>query len=133
MYRLLWHGHQVMYNQLASWMVYGILNDQHGEFFISRCLSVPLLCRVHGHMTFCLVLRSLLMLIHSFWDAGFYISGVSINRIWFPPFELISTLIISCCLIVLESAVVSLINGFIPCFSQGRKTGMPNLILLMLI
>ncbi|CAL5352289.1 unnamed protein product [Camellia sinensis] len=34
--RLLWHGHQVMYNQLASWMVYGILNDQHGEFFISR-------------------------------------------------------------------------------------------------
>ncbi|CAL5423489.1 unnamed protein product [Camellia sinensis] len=33
---LLWHGHQVMYNQLASWMVYGILNDQHGEFFISR-------------------------------------------------------------------------------------------------
>ncbi|XP_057461589.1 gamma-tubulin complex component 4 [Actinidia eriantha] len=33
--RLLWHGHQVMYNQLASWMVYGILNDQHGEFFIT--------------------------------------------------------------------------------------------------
>ncbi|KAJ1402362.1 Gamma-tubulin complex component protein [Sesbania bispinosa] len=31
---LLWHGHQVMYNQLASWMVYGILQDQHGEFFI---------------------------------------------------------------------------------------------------
>jgi len=35
-YRLLWHGHQVMYNQLASWMVYGILQDQHGEFFIRR-------------------------------------------------------------------------------------------------
>ncbi|XP_042375540.1 gamma-tubulin complex component 4-like [Zingiber officinale] len=34
--RLLWHGHQVMYNQLASWMVYGILQDQHGEFFIQR-------------------------------------------------------------------------------------------------
>ncbi|WJX13674.1 Gamma-tubulin complex component 4 [Trifolium repens] len=34
--RLLWHGHQVMYNQLASWMVYGILEDRHGEFFISR-------------------------------------------------------------------------------------------------
>ncbi|KAM0948519.1 putative gamma-tubulin complex component protein [Dioscorea sansibarensis] len=34
--RLLWHGHQVMYNQHASWMVYGILQDQHGEFFISR-------------------------------------------------------------------------------------------------
>ncbi|KAM4074630.1 hypothetical protein ACB094_10G108200 [Castanea mollissima] len=34
--RLLWHGHQVMYNQLASWMVYGILQDQHGEFFIRR-------------------------------------------------------------------------------------------------
>ncbi|PIN07213.1 Gamma-tubulin ring complex protein [Handroanthus impetiginosus] len=34
--RLLWHGHQVMYNQLVSWMVYGILHDQYGEFFISR-------------------------------------------------------------------------------------------------
>ncbi|KAK1291996.1 hypothetical protein QJS10_CPB17g01279 [Acorus calamus] len=34
--RLLWHGHQVMYNQLASWMVYGILQDQYGEFFIRR-------------------------------------------------------------------------------------------------
>ncbi|XP_072955339.1 gamma-tubulin complex component 4 [Typha angustifolia] len=34
--RLLWHGHQVMYNQLAYWMVYGILQDQHGEFFIQR-------------------------------------------------------------------------------------------------
>ncbi|CAL9130281.1 unnamed protein product [Musa textilis] len=34
--RLLWHGHQVMYNQLTYWMVYGILQDQHGEFFIQR-------------------------------------------------------------------------------------------------
>ncbi|KDP28172.1 hypothetical protein JCGZ_13943 [Jatropha curcas] len=34
--RLLWHGHQVLYNQLASWMIYGILQDQHGEFFIRR-------------------------------------------------------------------------------------------------
>nr|DAD38097.1 TPA_asm: hypothetical protein HUJ06_008738 [Nelumbo nucifera] len=34
--RLLWHGHQVMYQQLSSWMVYGILQDQHGEFFIRR-------------------------------------------------------------------------------------------------
>lgn len=34
--RLLWHGHQVMYNQLASWVVYGILQDQHEEFFIRR-------------------------------------------------------------------------------------------------
>ncbi|KAI7757131.1 LOW QUALITY PROTEIN: hypothetical protein M8C21_029484 [Ambrosia artemisiifolia] len=34
--RLLWHGHQVMYNQLTCWMVYGILHDQYGEFFISR-------------------------------------------------------------------------------------------------
>ncbi|KAI3996465.1 hypothetical protein MKX01_001303 [Papaver californicum] len=34
--RLLWHGHQVMYNQLASWMIYGIIQDQHGEFFIKR-------------------------------------------------------------------------------------------------
>ncbi|XP_027117835.2 gamma-tubulin complex component 4-like [Coffea arabica] len=37
--RLLWHGHQVMYNQLASWMIYGILHDQYGEFFISRLES----------------------------------------------------------------------------------------------
>ncbi|KAI5078166.1 hypothetical protein GOP47_0007990, partial [Adiantum capillus-veneris] len=36
MQRLLWHGHQVMYRQLAAWMVYGLLQDQHGEFFISR-------------------------------------------------------------------------------------------------
>ncbi|KAJ4820841.1 Gamma-tubulin complex component [Rhynchospora pubera] len=34
--RLLWHGHQVMYNQLASWMVYGFLQDPYGEFFIQR-------------------------------------------------------------------------------------------------
>ncbi|KAG0489937.1 hypothetical protein HPP92_006800, partial [Vanilla planifolia] len=34
--RLLWHGHQVLYNQLASWMIYGILQDPHGEFFIQR-------------------------------------------------------------------------------------------------
>ncbi|KAH1108028.1 hypothetical protein J1N35_011796 [Gossypium stocksii] len=34
--RLLWHGHQVLYNQLASWMVYGTLQDHHGEFFIRR-------------------------------------------------------------------------------------------------
>ncbi|GFP99643.1 gamma-tubulin complex component 4 [Phtheirospermum japonicum] len=27
---------QVMYNQLTSWMVYGILYDQYGEFFVSR-------------------------------------------------------------------------------------------------
>ncbi|KAL3827817.1 hypothetical protein ACJIZ3_016619 [Penstemon smallii] len=34
--RLQWHGHQVLYNQLASWMVYGILHDQYGEFFVRR-------------------------------------------------------------------------------------------------
>ncbi|XP_060178637.1 gamma-tubulin complex component 4 [Lycium barbarum] len=33
--RLLWHGHQVMYNQLASWVVYGILHDPYREFYIS--------------------------------------------------------------------------------------------------
>ncbi|KAL2612318.1 hypothetical protein R1flu_024010 [Riccia fluitans] len=36
MQRLLWHGHQVMYRQLAAWMVYGLLQDQHMEFFICR-------------------------------------------------------------------------------------------------
>lgn len=36
MQRLLWHAHQVMYKQLAAWMVYGLLQDQHEEFFISR-------------------------------------------------------------------------------------------------
>lgn len=35
-HRLLWHGHQVMYNQLASWAVYGILHDPYKEFYISR-------------------------------------------------------------------------------------------------
>ncbi|PKA60719.1 Gamma-tubulin complex component 4 like [Apostasia shenzhenica] len=34
--RLLWHGHQVLYNQLSSWMVYGVLHDPHREFFIRR-------------------------------------------------------------------------------------------------
>jgi hypothetical protein len=34
--RLLWHGHQVMYRQLEAWMVYGLLQDQHQEFFVSR-------------------------------------------------------------------------------------------------
>uniref|UniRef100_A0A1D1XWR6 Gamma-tubulin complex component n=1 Tax=Anthurium amnicola TaxID=1678845 RepID=A0A1D1XWR6_9ARAE len=34
--RLLWHGHQVVYHQLTSWLVYGILQDPHGEFFIRR-------------------------------------------------------------------------------------------------
>ncbi|CAM6105636.1 unnamed protein product [Calypogeia fissa] len=36
MQRILWHGHQVMYRQLASWMVYGLLQDPHIEFFITR-------------------------------------------------------------------------------------------------
>ncbi|CAM6075957.1 unnamed protein product [Sphagnum tenellum] len=36
MQRLLWHGHQVMYRQLEAWMVYGLLQDQHQEFFVSR-------------------------------------------------------------------------------------------------
>lgn len=36
MQRLLWHGHQVMYRQLSTWMVYGLLQDQHQEFFVRR-------------------------------------------------------------------------------------------------
>ncbi|EFJ37238.1 hypothetical protein SELMODRAFT_77770 [Selaginella moellendorffii] len=34
--RLLWQAHQVMYRQLSGWMVYGLLQDQNQEFFISR-------------------------------------------------------------------------------------------------
>ncbi|KAL4310383.1 hypothetical protein GQ457_01G000060 [Hibiscus cannabinus] len=34
--RLLWHDHQVLYNQRVSWMVYGVLQDRHGEFFIRK-------------------------------------------------------------------------------------------------
>jgi len=36
MQRLLWHGHQVMYRQLSTWMVYGLLQDQHQEFYVRR-------------------------------------------------------------------------------------------------
>ena len=43
MNRLLWHGHQVMFNQLTSWMVYGILQDQYSEFFIRRSASFTVL------------------------------------------------------------------------------------------
>ena len=34
--RLLWHCHQVLFKQLESWLVHGLLLDQAGEFFIQR-------------------------------------------------------------------------------------------------
>lgn len=51
--RLLWHGHQVMFNQLTSWMVYGILQDQYHEFFIRRSAWLtepPVNCLVIWHL-----------------------------------------------------------------------------------
>jgi gamma-tubulin complex component 4 len=35
--RLLWHCHGVLFKQLESWMVYGILIDPGNEFFIRSC------------------------------------------------------------------------------------------------
>ena len=34
--RLLWHCRQVLFKQLESWLVHGLLLDQAGEFFIQR-------------------------------------------------------------------------------------------------
>lgn len=34
--RLLWHCYQVMFKQLESWLVHGLLLDTEGEFFIQR-------------------------------------------------------------------------------------------------
>lgn len=47
--RLLWHGHQVMYRQLSTWMVYGLLQDQHQEFFVRRFVFVFNLTLSQGH------------------------------------------------------------------------------------
>ncbi|KAJ9508047.1 hypothetical protein QJQ45_021384, partial [Haematococcus lacustris] len=33
--RLLWHCHQVLFRQLASWMIHGVLLDPHAEFFVA--------------------------------------------------------------------------------------------------
>ncbi|EFN52335.1 hypothetical protein CHLNCDRAFT_58938 [Chlorella variabilis] len=35
--RLLWHCRQVLFNQLESWLVHGLLLDRGNEFFIRRC------------------------------------------------------------------------------------------------
>jgi len=41
MTRLLWHCNQVLVNQVASWVVHGVLMDPHGEFFIQPSASAP--------------------------------------------------------------------------------------------
>ncbi|KAJ9507846.1 hypothetical protein QJQ45_021220, partial [Haematococcus lacustris] len=33
--RLLWHCHQVLFRQLASWMIHGVMLDPHAEFFVA--------------------------------------------------------------------------------------------------
>lgn len=34
--RLLWHCNQVLFKQLSAWMVHGLLQDRHQEFFIQQ-------------------------------------------------------------------------------------------------
>lgn len=72
--RLLWHGHQVMYNQLASWMVYGILHDQYGEFFISRQEDRVSDCETHSDISEKLAGMSIDELSLTDWHSGFHIS-----------------------------------------------------------
>ncbi|KVI12459.1 Spc97/Spc98 [Cynara cardunculus var. scolymus] len=72
--RLLWHGHQVMYNQLASWMVYGILHDQYGEFFICEQEGNLERDSSHTNMTEKLARMSVNDGSLSDWHLGFHIS-----------------------------------------------------------
>ncbi|KAL0056051.1 hypothetical protein WJX82_007204 [Trebouxia sp. C0006] len=37
--RLLWHCNQVLFQQLSAWMVHGLLQDTHNEFFIQRTVT----------------------------------------------------------------------------------------------
>ncbi|KAL3140276.1 Gamma-tubulin complex component 4 [Trebouxia sp. C0009 RCD-2024] len=37
--RLLWHCNQVLFKQLSAWMVHGLLQDKHQEFFIQPASS----------------------------------------------------------------------------------------------
>ncbi|KAI3514670.1 hypothetical protein L1887_13274 [Cichorium endivia] len=73
--RLLWHGHQVMYNQLASWMVYGILHDQYGEFFICEKEGNSERDSSHMSMTEKLARMSVNDGSLSDWHLGFHISS----------------------------------------------------------
>eukprot|EP00898_Chlorokybus_atmophyticus_P000917 jgi/Chlat1/1826/Chrsp138S02145 len=48
--RLLWQCHQVMYRQLAAWMVHGQLIDKHAEFFIRKRRSLGV-DNMNAHLT----------------------------------------------------------------------------------
>ncbi|KAI8466120.1 MAG: gamma tubulin interacting protein [Monoraphidium minutum] len=39
--RLQWHCHQVLFQQLAAWMVHGLLVDEGGEFFVQGAYALP--------------------------------------------------------------------------------------------
>lgn len=58
-FRLLWHGHQVMYRQLSAWMVYGLLQDHHQEFFVSRYILVFVLIPLSLKCTLCMHMKCL--------------------------------------------------------------------------
>ncbi|KAF3784069.1 Gamma-tubulin complex component 4 [Nymphaea thermarum] len=75
MQRLLWHGHQVMYRQLAAWMVHGLLQDQYGEFFIRRQENVEGEQTLHhsGHPSKKDTQKSLEDASLTDWNSGFHV------------------------------------------------------------